>query len=145
MSPNFFIPLPRIMACYLPSRGVVSLRSPGLYRGMPSDLLGYYHQWEVEDIQALTTGWYDDSPLYAGWESTNNFLDTGERTGFVTSCDPDQARKELNELSEVCPPLQEDATDDATDDEESDDDEDKHRRVPEERWGAKDGLKPSER
>ena len=108
---------------------------------MPSDLLGYYHHWEVEDIQALTAGWYDDSPLYAGWESTNNVLDTGERTGFVASCHPNRARKELDKLSQVCPPVEEDAAED----EASDDDEGDYCRESEERWGAKDGLKPSER
>lgn len=52
---------------------------------MPSELQGFYNHYVVEDIQAITRGWYDNLPLYAGWESTANFRDTGEAGGLLTS------------------------------------------------------------
>lgn len=54
---------------------------------MPREFLGWYSHHYVEDIQALTAGWYQE-PLYAGWEATSNFADTGERFGLVTAEDP---------------------------------------------------------
>lgn len=109
---------------------------------MNPDLLGYYSHWQVEDIQAITSGWYDDKPLYAGWESTKNFRDTGELTGLVTSRNPEQARKELDELSEVCPRLGEDTSEDEGG---SDDEGGGRHGVPKERWGTIDGRTPNER
>lgn len=51
------------------------------YRGMQEDLLGYYSHWNVEDVQMLTSGWFD-APLYAGWESMENYADTKECRGW---------------------------------------------------------------
>lgn len=116
-------------------------RFPVRHRGMPSELEGFYNHYVVEDIQALTRGWYDDEPLYAGWESTENFRDTGEAAGLVTSRNPEQARKELQQLSEVCPGLEEGESED----ERSDDEEGGSRDVPAERWGKLDGLTPNQR
>lgn len=123
------------------SPALFSLDIPVLHRGMPSELQGYYNHYVVEAIQALTRGWYDDQPLYPGWESTGNFRDTGEAAGLVTSRRPDQARKELEQLSEVCPGLEEGESED----EGSDDEGGAPRGVPAERWGTLDGLTPSER
>lgn len=124
------------------SRAAFSLRTAGLHRGMDRDLLGYYSHWEVEDIQAITKGWYDDEPLFPGWESTKNFRDTGELAGFATSRNPEQARKELEEMSDVFPESDEDALEGGGG---SDDEEDGRRGVPNERWGTIGGLTPNER
>lgn len=109
---------------------------------MDPDLLGYYSHWEVEDIQAITKGWYDDEPLYPGWESSSNFRDTGESAGLVMSRDPAQARKKLDQLSEVFPL---DDGDGSEDEGEVDAEEDGRRDVPKERWGTIDGCTPNER
>ena len=81
---------------------------------------------------------YDNAPLYAGWESTANFRDTGEAGGLLTSRNPDQARKELEQLSEVFPGLREGESED----EGPDDEGGGPRHVPAERWGTLDGLTP---
>ena len=108
---------------------------------MDPGLLGYYSHWEVEDIQAITKGWYDDGPLYPGWESSSNFRDTGERAGLVMSQDPMQARKELDDLSEFFPRL-----DDGSEDEgDSDEEEGGRGGIPRERWGTIDGCTHNER
>ena len=41
----------------------------------------------IENIQAVTTGWYTE-PVLSGWEATSNFVDTGERFGLVTLGSP---------------------------------------------------------
>lgn len=108
---------------------------------MPPEFHGYYNHYLVEDVQAITRGMYDDDPVFSGWESTNNFRDTGEPAGLVTSRNLDQARKELEQMSAVCPPLEEGESEDG----ESDDEGGGPRGVPAERWGTLDGLSPSER
>ena len=108
---------------------------------MASELQGFYNHYVVEDIQALTRGCYDDKPIYSGWESTANFRDTGEAAGLVASRHPDQSRKELEQLSQVCPGLDEGESED----EDSDDEGAGPRGVPAERWGTVDGLTPSQR
>lgn len=108
---------------------------------MPSEFEGFYNHHVVEDIQAITRGWYDDKPLFPGWESTANFRDTGEAAGLVTSRNPAQARKELDDLSAVFKALEEGESED----EGSDDDGGRPRGVPAERWGTLDGLTPSQR
>ena len=42
----------------------------------------------IEDIQAVTTGWYTES-VVSGWEATSNFVDTGERFGHITADNPE--------------------------------------------------------
>lgn len=108
---------------------------------MPSELEGFYNHYVVEDIQALTRGWYDNQPLYAGWESTANFRDTGEVAGLLTSRNPEQARKELEQLSQVFPGLEEGESED----EGSGDQEGGPRDVLAERWGRVGGLTPAQR
>ena len=63
---------------------VCATASAGLYRGMPKEFLGWYAQYMIEDIHAVTTGWYKE-PMLSGWEATSNFVDTGERFGRVTA------------------------------------------------------------
>lgn len=101
---------------------------------MPSELQGFYNHKVVEDIQALTRGWYDNQPLYAGWESTANFHDTGEAGGLLTSRNPEQARKELEQLEEG-----------ESEDEGSGDEGGGPRDVLAERWGRVGGLTPAQR
>lgn len=108
---------------------------------MPSELQGFYNHYDVEAIQAITRGMYDNAPVYAGWESTASFLDTGEAGGLLTSRNPEQARKELEQLSEVFPGLREGESED----EGSDDEGGGPRGVPAERWGTLDGLTPAQR
>ena len=67
---------------------VYATASAGLYRGMPKEFLGWYAQYMIEDIQAVTTGWYTE-PVLSGWEATSNFVDTGERFGLVTADNPE--------------------------------------------------------
>lgn len=74
-----------------------------LCQGMPSEPQGFSNHCEVEDTQALTRGWYDDEPLYAGWEPSANFRDTGEAAGLVTSRNLEQVCSELEQLSEMYP------------------------------------------
>ena len=120
---------------------VVFFSFPVLHRGMPSELQGFYNHYVVEDIQAITRGWYDDEPLYPGWESTAKFRDTGEAAGLVTSRNPEQARRELEQLSEVCPGLEEgEPEDDGSDDEGGG-----PCGVAAARWGTLDGLTPGQR
>lgn len=96
--------------------------------GMDREILGSNSHFEVEDLQAITSGWR--TPLCAGWESTKNFRDTGEMIGLVMLHDQERARKELNELSEACPSSEEDASDD----EGFDGEWGEHRAVPRGRW-----------
>ena len=67
---------------------VCATASAGLYRGMPNEFLGWYAQYMIEDIQAVTTGWYTEAVLSA-WEATSNFVGTGERFGLVTADNPE--------------------------------------------------------
>ena len=61
---------------------VVFSSFPVLHRGMPSELQGFYNHYVVEDIQAITRGWYDDEPLYPGWNPPQNFATPGRRPGL---------------------------------------------------------------
>lgn len=49
---------------------------------MVTELLGHYHHYEVQKFQEMTHGWYKE-PVYAGWESTKNFVDTGGKRGSL--------------------------------------------------------------
>lgn len=71
---------------------------PGKHRGLDPELSGWYAHWLLDDLQAVTAGWYS-SPLYPGWDSTNHYLDTGELTGLVTARTPSDAVVELEALS----------------------------------------------
>ena len=51
---------------------------------MPKEFLVWYAQYMIEDIQAVTTGWYTE-PVLSMWEATSNFVDTGDRFGLVTT------------------------------------------------------------
>ena len=64
---------------------------------------GWYAQWLLDDLQELTDGWFT-TPLYSGWDSTKNDLDTGELTGLVTARSSSDARVEgdIFSLSQAC-------------------------------------------
>ena len=55
---------------------------------MPKKFLGWYAQYMIKDVQAVTTGWYRE-PVLSGWEATSNFVDTGERFSLVTADNPE--------------------------------------------------------
>ena len=66
---------------------VCATASAGLYRGIPKEW--WYAQYIIiEDIQAVTTGWYTE-PMLLGWEATSNFVDTGEWFGLVIADNPE--------------------------------------------------------
>ena len=62
------------------------------------ELQGWYAQWLLDDLQELTDGWFTTS-LYPGWDSTKNYLDTGELICLVTARSSSDARKELETCS----------------------------------------------
>ena len=67
---------------------------------MDSKFLGWYSHYDMEYLQSLTWGWFEE-PLFAGWESTMNFRETGELAGLVTAGGWQTALKELNALPSV--------------------------------------------
>ena len=111
----------------------IALFGSSKYRGMMPGLLGYYHHYEVKGIQETRHGWYEE-PVYAGWESTKNFVDTGELTGLVTARAPAEAIKELDNIS---------AEWGGDEDDMSDAEEDV--RSPQAGWGSLDGLTTAQR
>jgi hypothetical protein len=69
-----------------------NLRMAIQHGGLPAEYGGFYSQYQLEDLQELTAGWWPE-PLYPRWLSVSNFADTGERTGLVASIDaPDLDR-----------------------------------------------------
>lgn len=107
----------------------------GKHRGLDPELLGFYAHELIDDIQEATAGMFP-TPLYPEWDSTKNYLDTGELTGLVTARDPVEARTELetHSLSEACG-----GSDDGVG---ADDDEDE---LPRQTWGTVNGLPQSSR
>lgn len=93
---------------------------------MEPDPLGYYHPWEAEHIQARTHACYNE-PLYAGWQSATNLLDTGELMwGWLLRQILSSVSK-LNKILLVC-----DGGEDVPDDR-SDDEKQEQVGVPQER------------
>lgn len=115
----------------------VPLLLPVKHRGMDPELAGWYAHWMLDDLQALTAGWYA-KPLYPGWDSTNHYLDTGELTGLVKARNPSDARAELETLS-----LSQACGDGGGGELVNEDDDGEGRRR--ETWGTTDGLTPSAR
>ena len=60
---------------------------------MDPESQGWYAQWLLDDLQELTDGWFT-TPLYPGWDSTKNYLDTGELTDLLTARSSSDARVE---------------------------------------------------
>lgn len=52
-----------------------------------------YHGWIIEDIQEASRGFHPQA-LYGEWESTKNYLDTGEVLPFVANPEEDQRPSE---------------------------------------------------
>lgn len=99
---------------------------------MDPELLGFYAHELIDDVQEASAGMFS-TPLYPGWDSTKDYLDTGELTGLVTAQNS-SAELETFSLSEACRGGDDHAGET--------DDEDGPRRQT---WGAVDGLTPAAR
>ena len=108
---------------------------------MDPKFLGWYSHYDMKYLQSLTWGWFEE-PLFAGWESTKNFRDTGELAGLVAAGGPQTALNDLNALSSVCEMSDTEMLEDqgSSDDEEGGDCE-----KPTDRWGPLNGLTSSAR
>lgn len=105
---------------------------PGKHRGVDPELLGFYAHELIDDVQEASSGIFS-TPLYPEWDSTKNYLDTGELTGLVTARNPSTELEEFS-LSEACGGGDDHAGDT--------DDEDGPQRQS---WGTVDGLTPAAR
>eukprot|EP00611_Tribonema_gayanum_P010242 TRINITY_DN201_c0_g1_i1.p1 TRINITY_DN201_c0_g1~~TRINITY_DN201_c0_g1_i1.p1 ORF type:complete len:615 (-),score=71.10 TRINITY_DN201_c0_g1_i1:36-1880(-) len=106
---NYHLPLRRLLSSYGLSPQLAhsillaynyrhNLRMAIKHRGLSPEFGGLYSQHILEDLQELTAGWFA-APLFQGWQSTNGFVDTGERTGLVASID--LSKPKLNANSEL--------------------------------------------
>ena len=56
-----------------------------LHLDLDEELCGFFSQWEIEELQEATEDFGWDLCLHRGWVSTEEFVDTKERTGFLTA------------------------------------------------------------
>ena len=56
----------------------------------------FFSQWEIEDSQEATEDFGCGLRLYPGWVSTKEFVDTKDRTGFLTATSQGGLRAESN-------------------------------------------------
>ena len=54
-------------------------------RGLPSEVGGFYDQFEIEIIQRDTASWCPDNLLFSEWVSAIDVADTGVRSGLSQS------------------------------------------------------------
>ena len=58
-----------------------------------------YHGWIIEDIQEEAREFYAD-PLYPEWESTKNYVDTGEQLPLVSDLQEQQEQQSPSDESD---------------------------------------------
>lgn len=68
---------------------------------MDEELFGFNNLWEIEDLEEVIEEFGCGYCLYPRWVSTKEFMDTNERSGFLTTTDQGAVSQERDGRDDV--------------------------------------------